>query len=103
MVKYKEQVCRKEPYIIKKRLQRSRIKLVRLEIKIMIYNHDYLATVSVLRKRVEKKMREFLSQLQSLSEDNNSSPVPEKIKKDDFEIVMFSNKNDEENNEMEND
>ncbi|KMU92660.1 hypothetical protein CIHG_10492 [Coccidioides immitis H538.4] len=77
--------------------------IVRLEVKIMTHDHNYLAAVSISRERVEEKMRRFLGQLQSLSEDNNSPPAPEKMKKDDFEIVVFSNKNDEKNNETEND
>ncbi|EFW13386.1 conserved hypothetical protein [Coccidioides posadasii str. Silveira] len=56
--------------------------IVRLEIKIMIHDHDYLAA--------------------SLSEDNNSSSASEKMKKEDFEIVMFSDENDKENNKTEN-
>ncbi|KJF59922.1 uncharacterized protein CIMG_12577 [Coccidioides immitis RS] len=68
----------------------------------MAHDHDCLAVVGVLRERVEKKIREFLSQLQGLSEDNNSPSAPEKMKKDDFEIVVFSDENDEKNNEMEN-
>ncbi|EAS35384.3 uncharacterized protein CIMG_12845 [Coccidioides immitis RS] len=39
----------------------------------------------------------------NLSEDNNSSPASEKIKKDDFEVVVFSDENDEKNNETEDD
>ncbi|EAS29571.3 uncharacterized protein CIMG_13239 [Coccidioides immitis RS] len=74
-----------------------------LEAKVMTHGHDYLAAVSVSRERVEKKMRGFLGQLQGLSEDNNSPPVPEKVEKNNFEVVMFSDKNDEKDNEAEDD
>ncbi|KJF59953.1 uncharacterized protein CIMG_12636 [Coccidioides immitis RS] len=69
----------------------------------MAYNHNYLAAVGVSRERVEKKIKEFLDQLQNSSEDNNSLPIPEKMEKDDFEIVMFSDENNEKNNKTEND
>ncbi|KJF61218.1 uncharacterized protein CIMG_13509 [Coccidioides immitis RS] len=68
----------------------------------MAHGHDCLAAVGVLREGVEKKMRGFLDQLQSLSEDNNSPSAPEKVEEDDFEVVVFSDKNDEEDNEVEN-
>ncbi|EAS29036.3 uncharacterized protein CIMG_13309 [Coccidioides immitis RS] len=48
----------------------------------MNYSHDYLAV--------------------NLIKDNNSLPASEKMKKDDFEIVMFSNKNNEKNGEKNN-
>ncbi|KMU91945.1 hypothetical protein CIHG_09753 [Coccidioides immitis H538.4] len=76
---------------------------IRLEAKIIVHGYNYLAAVSVLRERIEKKIRRFLSQLQNLSEDNNSLPASEKVKKDDFEVMMFSDENDEKNNEMEDD
>ncbi|EAS27332.2 uncharacterized protein CIMG_13514 [Coccidioides immitis RS] len=75
----------------------------RLKTKFMAHGYNYLAVVGVLREGVKKKIRRFLSQLQSLSEDNNSSSVPEKIEKDDFEIVVFSDENDEKNNKAEDD
>ncbi|EAS27189.3 uncharacterized protein CIMG_12575 [Coccidioides immitis RS] len=75
--------------------------IARLEVKIIAHDHDYFTAVSVLRERVKKKIRRFLSQLQSLSEDNNSLSASEKMEKDDFEIVVFSDKNDEKDNEVE--
>ncbi|KJF60386.1 uncharacterized protein CIMG_12910 [Coccidioides immitis RS] len=65
----------------------------------MDHGHDCLAVVDVSRERVEKKMRKFLSQLQSLIEDNNSLSASEKMEKDDFEVVMFSDENNEKNGE----
>ncbi|KJF61206.1 uncharacterized protein CIMG_13487 [Coccidioides immitis RS] len=97
---------RKRRSIAEKRLQRLRMKLGRkrrLEVKIMAHDHNCLAVVGVLRERVEEEMREFLDQLQGLSEDNNSLSAPEEMEKDDFEIVVSSDKNDEEDNETEDD
>ncbi|KJF61108.1 uncharacterized protein CIMG_13424 [Coccidioides immitis RS] len=77
--------------------------IVKLEIKIMDHGYDYLTVVGVSRERVEKKIREFLGQLQSLIEDNNSLPALEKVKKDDFEIVVSSDKNNKKNDEKNDD
>ncbi|KJF59934.1 uncharacterized protein CIMG_12605 [Coccidioides immitis RS] len=55
----------------------------KLEIKIMIYSYDCLAV--------------------SLIKDNNSSSALEKMKKDNFKIVIFSDKNNKKNNEIDND
>ncbi|KJF61137.1 uncharacterized protein CIMG_13454 [Coccidioides immitis RS] len=69
----------------------------------MAYDHDCLTAVSISRERVKKKMRGFLGQLQSSIKDNNSSSVSEKIEKDDFKIVVFSNENNKKNNKMNDD
>ncbi|KJF60678.1 uncharacterized protein CIMG_13123 [Coccidioides immitis RS] len=53
--------------------------IVKLEIKIITHDYNYLAA--------------------SLMKDNNSLSVLEKMKKDDFKIVVFSNKNNK-NNKM---
>ncbi|KJF60401.1 uncharacterized protein CIMG_12937 [Coccidioides immitis RS] len=67
------------------------------------HGYNYLAAVDVSRERVEKEMRGFLSQLQNLIEDNNSLSATEKMKKDDFEIVMFSDENNKKNDEKNDD
>ncbi|KJF61423.1 uncharacterized protein CIMG_13659 [Coccidioides immitis RS] len=56
--------------------------IVKLEIKIMNHDYNYLAV--------------------NLIKDNNSLPTPEKIEKDDFEIVMFSDKNNKKNSKENN-
>ncbi|EAS28666.3 uncharacterized protein CIMG_13344 [Coccidioides immitis RS] len=86
-----------------KKYHEHQLMISQLEIKIMAHDHNCLAAVSISREGVEKKMREFLNQLQNLSEDNNSSSAPEKMKEDDFKIVVSSDKNDKKNNKMEND